>query len=181
MLTPSVCADPSQIQIVSNTTHGPASGRHLLQQPASNSSEGANLQIQITPTPDQASPMVLAWMTPSRCLYACRAAALPCSALQLQACRQSAMAYDLERRNAPAEWDTAMQCKRQPSIPPSRFKVHHSSLFHWLSVVLHLQRASVLDALRQPNFSGSLRNSLAAQGACTFFIPFTPNLTQHLL
>ena len=73
----SVCADPSQIQIVSNTTHGAASGRHLLQQPASNSSEGANLQIQITPTPDQASPMV----SQGHCLYACCAAALPCSAL----------------------------------------------------------------------------------------------------
>ena len=57
MLTISVCADPSQIQIVGNTTHGSAAGRHLLQQPASNSREGANLQIQITPTPDQASPM----------------------------------------------------------------------------------------------------------------------------
>ena len=46
---------------------------------------------------------------------------------------------------------------------------------HWLSAMLHLQRASVLDALRQPNFSGSLRNSLAAQGACTCpFVPIPP-------
>lgn len=56
-----LCADPSQIQIVGNTTSGgspPAAGgppqtRHLLQQ---GSNEGANLQIQIRPTPDQARP-----------------------------------------------------------------------------------------------------------------------------
>ena len=55
-------ADPDQIQIVGNTTSGgspPAAGgtpqtRHLLQQ--GNSQEAANLQIQIRPTPDQASP-----------------------------------------------------------------------------------------------------------------------------
>lgn len=46
-------ADPSQIQIVGNTMTGANRQRHLLQQQSGG--EGANLQIQIRPTPDQAS------------------------------------------------------------------------------------------------------------------------------
>ena len=47
-------ADPSQIQIISNSTTGGPPHRHLLQQQGTGGTEGANLQIQITPTPDQA-------------------------------------------------------------------------------------------------------------------------------
>ena len=164
-----MCADPSQIQIVSNTTHGAASGRHLLQQPASNSSEGASLQIQITPTPDQASPMALACITPSRCLYACLL--LPSHA-QLCSCRPVVRV----RCHAAAcgkmlQLGVALQCNTSSSPVRTSWPSHSwntcSSPSYWLSVMLHLQRASVLDALRQPNFNTSLRNSLAAQGACT--------------
>ena len=68
------CADPSQIQIVSNTTSGgspqaaggPPQIRHLLQQ---GSNEAANVQIQIRPTPDQARPCTCLDRAPQPCSY----------------------------------------------------------------------------------------------------------------
>ena len=58
-------------------------------------------------------------------------------------------------------------CSPRMNLPFFHIWDHCSGSFHQLTLVLHLQRASVLDTLRQPDFSSSLRDSLAAQGTRT--------------